>query len=166
MSPMQRSCGSSCRALRMIIAPLGERSMVTAGAARFILARRDPASSVMQSILPAPRQIAMLPYTELLVGKSRADAVASHAGKPEEDGMRWWFNLRGDNQRFDLPGDPSQRFPLRMAILFGEPLGQSTSGHCSRPMVAQVDGKQSSGRIGHPRGLPGIAPGQSKVCSR
>ena len=57
------------------------------------------------SVLEAPRQVAMLPYTELLIGKSRADAVASHAAKPEEDGMRWWFNLRGDNQRFDVPGD-------------------------------------------------------------
>jgi outer membrane lipase/esterase len=58
------------------------------------------------SILEAPRQSAMLPYTEQVIGKSRANMVASHiAGKPEEDGMRWWANLRADNQRYDIPGD-------------------------------------------------------------
>src|SRR4249919_3071074 len=53
-----------------------------------------------ESILEAPRQIALLPYTQSLTGKMRAEQVASHvAGKPEQDGMAWWGNVRGDNQR-------------------------------------------------------------------
>jgi len=54
------------------------------------------------SVLEAPRQAALLPYTESLTGKMRAEAVSSHlSGKPEGDGMRWWGDVRGDNQRFE-----------------------------------------------------------------
>ncbi|KRA17894.1 MULTISPECIES: autotransporter domain-containing esterase [unclassified Lysobacter] len=53
------------------------------------------------SILEAPRQIALLPNSEAMVGRSRADRVANHlAGKPEGDGMRWWADARGDFQRY------------------------------------------------------------------
>ncbi|MCC8362370.1 autotransporter domain-containing protein [Lysobacter sp. A6] len=69
------------------------------------------------SVLEAPRQIAMLPYTEQVIGKSRAEMVSSHiVEKPAEDGMRWWFNLRGDNQRYDVPGDYDGGGP---SMLFG-----------------------------------------------
>ena len=54
------------------------------------------------SVLEGPRQIAMLPQSAAMVGRSRADRVASHvAGKPESDGMRWWGGLRGDSQYQD-----------------------------------------------------------------
>lgn len=54
------------------------------------------------SVLEAPRDIAILPYSESVVGKARANIVASHLpAKPSEDGMRWWGNLRGDSQRFN-----------------------------------------------------------------
>jgi outer membrane lipase/esterase len=67
------------------------------------------------SVLEAPRQIALLPYTEQMIGKSRAEMVGSHvAGKPEEDGMRWWANLRGDIQRYDEPGDYDGNGPTLM----------------------------------------------------
>ena len=53
------------------------------------------------SILEAPRQIALLPNSEAMVGRSRADRVANHLGsKPEGDGMRWWADARGDFQRY------------------------------------------------------------------
>lgn len=53
------------------------------------------------SILEAPRQIALLPNSEAMVGRSRADRVANHLGaKPEGDGMRWWADVRGDFQRY------------------------------------------------------------------
>lgn len=53
------------------------------------------------SILEAPRQIALLPNSESMVGRSRADRVANHlSGKPEGDGMRWWADARGDFQRY------------------------------------------------------------------
>jgi outer membrane lipase/esterase len=53
------------------------------------------------SVLEAPNQIAVLPHSEAMVGRSRADRVGGHlAGKPSGDGMRWWSDLRGDFQRY------------------------------------------------------------------
>jgi outer membrane lipase/esterase len=53
------------------------------------------------SILEAPGQIAILPHSEAMVGRSRADRVGAHVGgKPSGDGMRWWTDLRGDFQRY------------------------------------------------------------------
>jgi outer membrane lipase/esterase len=69
------------------------------------------------SILEAPRQIAVLPFSESMTGKLRAEAVSSHlAGKPEGDGMRWWANVRGDNQRFGETNNFDGGGP---AVLFG-----------------------------------------------
>ncbi|MEP6906420.1 MAG: autotransporter domain-containing protein [Pseudoxanthomonas sp.] len=54
------------------------------------------------SILEAPRQIALLPYSASVIGRARADRVGLHVdGKPEVDGMRWWGDLRGDSLRYD-----------------------------------------------------------------
>jgi outer membrane lipase/esterase len=36
-----------------------------------------------------------------MVGRSRAERVAAHTGKPAADGMKWWSDLRGDFQRYD-----------------------------------------------------------------
>ena len=48
-----------------------------------------------------PRQIAVLPHSEAMVGRSRADRVGrAPAGKPAGDGMRWWGDVRGDFQRY------------------------------------------------------------------
>lgn len=53
------------------------------------------------SVLEAPRLIALLPNSASMVGRSRAEAVASHlGGKPDADGMRWWADTRGDFQRY------------------------------------------------------------------
>lgn len=53
------------------------------------------------SVLEAPRQLAVLPHAEAVVGRARAERVAGHlAGKPEGDGMRWWLDARGDFQRY------------------------------------------------------------------
>ena len=54
------------------------------------------------SVLEGPRQIAMLPQSATVTGRSRADRIAYHvAGKPENDGMTWWGGLRGDSQYYD-----------------------------------------------------------------
>ncbi|MDR7099698.1 outer membrane lipase/esterase [Lysobacter niabensis] len=53
------------------------------------------------SILEAPRQMALLPNSASMVGRSRAERVAAHTGKPAADGMKWWSDLRGDFQRYD-----------------------------------------------------------------
>ncbi|GAB3099524.1 autotransporter domain-containing protein [Lysobacter terrae] len=52
------------------------------------------------SVLEAPRQIALLPNSESMVGRSRAERVAAHASAPEADGMKWWSDIRGDFQRY------------------------------------------------------------------
>jgi len=53
------------------------------------------------SILEAPGQIAVLPQSEAMVGRSRADRVGAHiGGKPAADGTHWWTDLRGDFQRY------------------------------------------------------------------
>jgi len=58
------------------------------------------------SVLEAPREIAILPYSESVIGQARANVVSTHLPvKPSEDGMRWWGNLRGDSQRFDGEAD-------------------------------------------------------------
>ena len=54
------------------------------------------------SVLEGPRQIAALPQSSAIIGRARAERVATHvAGKPESDGMRWWGGVRGDSQRYD-----------------------------------------------------------------
>ena len=53
------------------------------------------------SVLEAPGQIAVLPQSEAMVGRARADRVAGHlGGKPSGDGSHWWTDLRGDFQRY------------------------------------------------------------------
>ena len=58
-------------------------------------------SQYVISVLEAPGQIAVLPHSEAVVGRSRADRVGAHlGGKPAGDGLRWWTDLRGDFQRY------------------------------------------------------------------
>lgn len=53
------------------------------------------------SMIEAPRQMAVLPHAEAVVGRARAERVAAQlAQKPETDGMRWWADVRGDSQRY------------------------------------------------------------------
>lgn len=62
-------------------------------------------SQLAVSMLEGPRQIALLPHSAATIGRARADRVSAHlAVKPEADGMRWWSDVRGDNQRFDKGG--------------------------------------------------------------
>jgi outer membrane lipase/esterase len=57
------------------------------------------------SVLEAPGQIAVLPHSEAMVGRSRADRVGNHIGdKPSGDGSHWWSDLRGDFQRYGEGG--------------------------------------------------------------
>ena len=54
------------------------------------------------SVLEGPRQIAMLPHSAAMTGRSRADRVALHVGSaPIAGGARWWGDLRGDWQQQD-----------------------------------------------------------------
>ena len=56
------------------------------------------------SVIEGPRQIAILPHSEVVVGRARAEMVdLAIAGLDKEDGMRWWADVRGDQQRYDAP---------------------------------------------------------------
>jgi outer membrane lipase/esterase len=106
------------------------------------------------SILEAPRQIAVLSYSESLVGKMRAEAVSSHvAGKPAEDGMHWWANVRGDNQRFETNnydgGGPSLLFGVDWAsgeFVYGAFAGWGTQDYDFGHRRGEFD--QDDGTIG------------------
>ena len=53
------------------------------------------------SVIEGPRQIAILPHSEAMVGRARAQMVdGAIAGFGKEDGMRWWADVRGDQQRY------------------------------------------------------------------
>ena len=57
------------------------------------------------SVLEAPGQMAVLPQSEAMVGRARADRVGGHlGGKPTADGSHWWTDLRGDFQRYGEGG--------------------------------------------------------------
>ncbi|MDQ3206593.1 MAG: autotransporter domain-containing protein [Pseudomonadota bacterium] len=54
------------------------------------------------SVLEAPRQVALLPQVEALVGRNRADRVSANLRhRPAGDGMRAWSDLAIDYQNFD-----------------------------------------------------------------
>ena len=56
------------------------------------------------SVIEGPRQIAVLPHSEAVVGRARAQMVdGAIAGLGKEDGMRWWADVRGDQQRYGAP---------------------------------------------------------------
>ena len=54
------------------------------------------------SVIDGPRQIAVLPHSAAMVGRARAQMVeGALLGAGSEDGMYWWGNLRGEQQRFN-----------------------------------------------------------------
>ena len=120
------------------------------------------------SVLEGPRQLAVLPYTASVIGRSRADRVASHIDtKPEADGVRWWGDLRGDSLRYD-EGDfdgitPTGTFGLdwtRGDFVFGgfAGFGRGQDGFRQHPYQLQAVGH-------HPGRLRRLVPG-SRVGQR
>lgn len=56
------------------------------------------------SVIEGPRQIAILPHSEVVTGRARAQMIdGAIAGFGKEDGMRWWADVRGDQQRYGAP---------------------------------------------------------------
>lgn len=56
------------------------------------------------SVIEGPRQVAILPHSEVVTGRARAQMVdGAIAGFGKEDGMRWWADVRGDQQRYGAP---------------------------------------------------------------
>lgn len=56
------------------------------------------------SMVDGPRQIAILPHSAATVGFARArevGSVISGFSAKGQDGMSWWLNVRGDQQRFE-----------------------------------------------------------------
>ena len=53
------------------------------------------------SMIDGPRQVALLPHVEAVVGRARAGRVdARLASQPEGEGWRWWADVRGDTLRY------------------------------------------------------------------
>ena len=56
------------------------------------------------SVIEGPRQIAILPHSEVVTGRARAQLVdGTIAGFGKEDGMRWWADVSGVQQRYGAP---------------------------------------------------------------
>jgi outer membrane lipase/esterase len=59
------------------------------------------------SVIEGPRQIAILPRSAAMVGRSRSQMVDGNIGSllaSEGDGTHWWADIRGDQQRSQNPG--------------------------------------------------------------
>ena len=53
-------------------------------------------------MLEGPRQIAVLPYSSAVTGRSRADRITARASaRAGGDGLHWWADARGDFQRYE-----------------------------------------------------------------
>lgn len=56
------------------------------------------------SVIEGPRQVAILPHSEAVTGRARAQLVdGAIAGFGKEDGMRWWADVSGVQQRYGAP---------------------------------------------------------------
>lgn len=53
------------------------------------------------SVLEGPRQMAVLANSAAMTGRARAERVSSRLQGERADGRHWWFDLRGDFQRYD-----------------------------------------------------------------
>ncbi|QSX78603.1 autotransporter domain-containing protein [Agrilutibacter solisilvae] len=60
-------------------------------------------ASYAVSVLEAPRQIAVLPNSAAMTGRSRAERVAMHVDNlsGDEGKLGWWVDVGGDFQRYD-----------------------------------------------------------------
>lgn len=69
------------------------------------------------SMIEGPRQMAVLPHVETVVGRARAGRVdARLAAQPEGEGWRWWADVRGDTLRY---GDGDHFDGVAPALTFG-----------------------------------------------
>ena len=58
-------------------------------------------SELALGMIEGPRQIAVLPHSAAMTGRARAERVGAQLSTaPEQDGRRWWVDLRGDFQRY------------------------------------------------------------------
>ena len=58
------------------------------------------------SIIEGPRQLAILPYSASTIGRARSmmvEASIDAFAQDEQDGMRWWGDVRGDQVRYGAP---------------------------------------------------------------
>ncbi|MCR6662923.1 MAG: autotransporter domain-containing protein [Luteimonas sp.] len=67
-------------------------------------------------MIEGPRQIVVLPHSAAGTGRARADRVgAALSVKPEQDGRRWWADVRGDFQRYGHGDDYDGAGPALLA---------------------------------------------------
>ena len=81
-------------------APNADRTFAFADGVHPSSAAHQIIGDLALSVLEAPAQIAVLPYSASITGRARIDRVAAHLdGAPEGEGMRFWGDVRGDYQR-------------------------------------------------------------------
>src|SRR5690606_4392800 len=52
-------------------------------------------------MIEGPRQVAVLPRSAAMTGRGRAERVGAQFGAaPQQEGRRWWADVRGDFQRY------------------------------------------------------------------
>lgn len=101
------------------------------------------------SVLEAPAQIAVLPQSVAVVGRSRAERVAWHVdGRPQADGQGMWFDLRGDYQRYD-DGDAYDGLAPALTVGFDWTRGNTVFGVFGGYGVTRQDWGLSRGDFRH-----------------
>lgn len=82
-------------------APGADQSYLFADGVHPSAAAHKIISDLAISVLEAPRQIAVLPHSAAGTGRNRAERVAAQVGRgADTDGRHWWFDARGDFQRY------------------------------------------------------------------
>ncbi|WP_246037216.1 autotransporter domain-containing protein [Thermomonas fusca] len=83
--------------------PGGANSYLFADGVHPTAAAHEAVADFAISVIDGPRLISLLPQSATTTGRARAqmvDGVASGMAAAEGDGMHWWADLRGQQQRF------------------------------------------------------------------
>lgn len=95
--------GSSLFCSPLSTAPGGANSYLFADGVHPTAAAHEAVADFAISVIDGPRLISLLPQSATTTGRARAqmvDGVASGMAAAEGDGMHWWADLRGQQQRF------------------------------------------------------------------
>jgi outer membrane lipase/esterase len=83
------------------VVPGADRSYLFADGVHPGSAAHEIIAQLAISMIEGPRQIAVLPHSAAMTGRARAERVgAAISTRPEQEGRRWWADLRGDFQRY------------------------------------------------------------------
>lgn len=98
--------GSSLFCSPLSTVPGGANSYLFADGVHPTTAAHKALADFAVSIIEGPRQLAILPYSASTIGRSRAMMVEGSIdafAQDDQDGMRWWGDVRGDQVRYGAP---------------------------------------------------------------